>query len=131
MPVSVQWDDPEKTLIYARYERWSWDDFYKALNDCMQLSHTVDHPVDIICDLVDNMVPKGATISHAAATMRLDTTKGGLVVLVTSNHFIQSLIQVSSRVIPGFQKRYRLTSTLSSARELIVKERQKRTTITP
>src|ERR1041385_83008 len=116
MPVSVQWDNPEKTLIYIRYQHWSWDEFYKALDDCMQLSHTVDHPVDIICDLTDSLVPKGATISHAAATMRLDTTKGGLVVLVTSSRFIQSLIQMSSRIIPGFQERYRLTPTLSSAR---------------
>jgi len=25
MPVSVQWDNPEKTIIYARYERWTWE----------------------------------------------------------------------------------------------------------
>jgi hypothetical protein len=126
MPVTVTWDNPEKTIIYARYERWSWDDFYTALAECTELSHTVDHQVDIICDLVDNLVPKGGTISHAAATLKQDNNSVGLIVLVTGNRFIQALTQMSSRIIPGFQKKYRMVNTLDSARELIAKERQKR-----
>jgi hypothetical protein len=130
MPVTVDWDNPEKTIIYARYERWSWDDFYKALDECNRLSQAVDYQVDIICDLVDNVVPKGGTISHAAATLKQDNERVGLIVLVTPNRFIQALTQMSSRVVPGFQKKYRMTPTLDSAREMIAKERQKRATVT-
>ncbi len=126
MPVSVQWDNPEKNIIYARYERWSWDDFYDALTQCTALVSTVNHRVDIICDLVDSVVPKGGTISHAAATLKQDNN-GGIVVLVTPNRFVQAMTQVSSRVLPDFKKRYRMTSTLESARELIARERQQST----
>lgn len=128
MPVTVSWDNPEQTIIYARYERWSWDDFYKALDDCTKLGQTVDHQVDIICDLVDNIVPKGGTISHAAATLKQDNDSVGLIVLVTPNRFIQALTQMSQRIVPGFQKKYRMVPTLDAARELIIKDRQKRTT---
>jgi hypothetical protein len=126
MPVTVQWDNPEKTIIYARYERWSWGEYYKALAECTELSHTVDHQVDIICDLVDNLIPKGGTISHTMATLKQDNDRVGLIVLVTPNRFIQALTQMSERIVPGFKKKYRMTSTLESARDLIMKERQKR-----
>ncbi len=129
MPVSVQWDNPEKTIIYARYERWSWDDFYSALSQCTELSATVDHRVDIICDLVDSVVPKGGTISHAAATLKQDNYRGGIIVLVTPNRFVQALTQMTSRVLPDFKKKYRIVSTLESARELIARERQMSTTV--
>jgi len=43
MPISVQWDTPEKTIIYARYERWTWDDFYIALHQCTELASIVTY----------------------------------------------------------------------------------------
>ncbi len=122
MPVSVSWDNPEKTIIYARYERWSWDDFYDALTQCTELSSTVNHMVYIICDLVDSLVPKGGTITHAAATLKQDNERVGLIILVTPNRFVHALTQMSSRIIPGFQKKYRIVSTLENARELIARQ---------
>lgn len=126
MPVSVQWDNPEKTIIYARYERWTWDDFYSALAQCVELSATVDHMVDIICDLVDNLVPKGATISHAAATLKQDNYRGGIIILVTPNRFVQALTQMTSRVLPDFKKKYRIVSSLEDAHQLIAREVKQR-----
>jgi len=129
MPVSVQWDNPEKTIIYARYERWTWDDFYTALSQCTELTNTVDHIVYIICDLVDNVVPKGGTFSHAAATLKQDTDRVGLIILVTPNRFIQALTQMSSRIVPGFQKKYRMVTSLENARQLIARESQQRAAV--
>jgi hypothetical protein len=126
MPVSVQWDNPEKTIIYARYERWSWDDFYQALDDCTKLSLTVDHQVYIICDLVDNLIPKGGTITHAAAAIKQDNERVNLIVLVSSNRFVQALTQMSARVVPGFQKKYRMVNSLQAARELIASDTRQR-----
>ena len=131
MPVSVEWDNSEKTIIYARYERWTWDDFYDALRQCTELSNTVDHQVDIICDLVDSLIPKGGTITHAAATLKQDNERVALIILVTPNRFVQALTQMSQRIVPGFQKKYRMTPTLASAREMIAKEQQKRTVPAP
>jgi hypothetical protein len=131
MPVSVEWDNPEKTIIYARYERWSWNEFYKALENCTELSHTVDHQVYIICDLVDNLVPKGGTITHATAAMKQDNVRVNLILLVTPNRFIQALTQMSQRIVPGFQNKYRMVPTLEAAREMIAKDSQKRATTSP
>lgn len=131
MPIFVQWDNPERTIIYIRYERWTWDDYYDALRESAILSKTVDHPVDIIADLVDSLVPKGGTISHAAAALKQDNSRVGLIVLVTPNRFVQSLTQMSWRVLPDFKKKYRMTSTVELARELIAREREKFVGVSP
>lgn len=122
MPVTVSWDNPEKTIIYARYERWNWDDFYSAMSQCGELASTVNHTVYIVCDLVDNLVPKGATVSHAAATLKQESDRVGLIVLVTPNRFVQALTQMTSRVLPGFQKKYRMVPTLENARQIIAQD---------
>ncbi len=125
MPVSIQWDNADKTIIYARYERWSWDDFYNAVKESANLSLTVEHQVDIIAHLTDSVIPKGSAFSHSGAALKQNNDKLGLIVVVTSNRFILSLMQASSRIVPGWQKKYRISSTLENARELIANERQK------
>lgn len=122
MPIFVQWDNPEKTIIYIRYERWTWDDYYDALSESTVLSKTVEHPIDIIADLADSLVPKGGTISHAAAALKQDNPRVSLIVLVTPNRFVQSLTQISFRVLPDFKKKYRMVSTVEEARALIARE---------
>ncbi len=129
MPFSIQWDNPEKTIIYVRYERWTWDDFYNAVKASSDLSLTVEHPVDIIAHLADSVIPQGSAFSHSGAALKQDNQRLGLIVVVTSNRFILSLMQVSSRVIPGWQNKYRISSTVEKARELITNEHQKRTTV--
>ena len=126
MPVSIQWDNADKTIIYARYEHWSWDDFYNAVKESADLSLTVEHHVDIIAHLTDSVIPRGSAFSHSGAALKQNNDKLGLIVVVTSNSFILSLMQASSRIVPGWQKKYRISSTLEIARELIANERQKR-----
>ena len=125
MPVSIEWDNADKTIIYARYEHWSWDDFYNAVKITTDLSLTVNHNVDIIAHLADSIIPQGSAFSHSGAALKQDNDKLGLIVVVTSNRFILSLMQVSSRIVPGWQKKYRMSDTLENARELIAQERIK------
>ncbi|MBA3871827.1 MAG: hypothetical protein H0X30_21990 [Anaerolineae bacterium] len=125
MPFSVEWDNSDKTIIYVRYERWSWDDFYNAVKVSTDLSLTVNHQVDIIAHLVDSIIPQGSAFSHSGAVLKQDNQKLGLIVVVTSNGFILSLMQVSSRIVPGWKNKYRMSATLEKARELIANERQK------
>ncbi|MBA3872268.1 MAG: hypothetical protein H0X30_24255 [Anaerolineae bacterium] len=129
MPFSIQWDNVDKTIIYIRYEHWTWDDFYNAVKASTDLSLTVEHPVDIIAHLADSVIPQGSAFSHSGAALKQDNKKLGLIVVVTSNRFILSLMQVSSRIVPGWQNKYRMSSTLEKARELIANERQKSTAV--
>ncbi len=126
MPFSIQWDNTDKTIIYVRYEHWSWDDFYNAVKESSNLSSTVDHQVDIIAHLVDGIIPKGSAFSHSGSALKQDNNRLGLIVVVTSSRFILSLMQVSSRIVPGWQTKYRMSDTLENARELIAQERTKK-----
>lgn len=126
MPISVMWDNAHQTIIYVRYESWSWDDFYKAIKEVADLGATVHHPIDVIAHLMDNTVPKGSVFSHSGAALKQNDDKLGIIVVVTSNRFTLSLMQLSSRIVPGWQKKYRVSNTLETARELIARERQKK-----
>ncbi len=75
MPVSIRWDNADQTIIYARYEHWSWDDFYEAIKEVVDLSATVTHPIDVIAHLVDNTVPKGSVFSHSSAALKQNDDK--------------------------------------------------------
>lgn len=123
MSVTIQWDNPEKTIIYVRYERWTWDEYYESLNECTRMCDAIGYPVYIICDLVDNIVPKGGAISHAIASLKRSDGRVERIVLVTPNRFIRAMTQMSGRVLPEFNRRYRMTDTVEHARELIAAER--------
>ncbi len=75
MPFSIQWDNADKTIIYVRYERWSWDDFYNAVKESSNLSSTVEHQVDIIAHLVDGIIPKGSAFSHSGSALKQDNNR--------------------------------------------------------
>lgn len=122
MPVFVQWDNPEKTIIYIRYEQWTWDDYYDALRESASMAATANHSVDIIAHLSDNTIPKGGTLTHAAASIKQGDEHVRLIVLVTSNRFVQSLVDMSSRVLPDIKKKYRVVSSVDLARQLIARE---------
>ncbi len=122
MPVFVQWDNPERTIIFIRYEQWTWDDFYDALRESASMAATANHSVDIIADLADGVVPKGGTLSHAAASLKQSDEHVRLIVLVTSNRFVQSLLDMSSRILPDIKKKYRIVSSVDLARQLIARE---------
>lgn len=125
MPFVLQWDNAEKTIIYIRYERWTWADFYGAAKESAELALNVDHRVDIIAHLVDGFIPQGNAFSHSGSVLKQENDKLGIIVIVTSNRFAVSLMQVSSRIVPGWQKKYRVSSTLADARDLIAQECQK------
>ena len=86
------------------------------------MAATADHSVDIIAHLADNTVPKGGTLSHAAASLKQSDDHVRLIVLVSSNRFVQSLVDMSSRVLPDIKKKYRVASSVDLARQLIARE---------
>ncbi len=52
MPITVQWDNPEKTIIMVTCAgRWTHRDFTAAVQQRRQLMGSVAHHVDIIMDM--------------------------------------------------------------------------------
>ena len=58
-----------------------------------------------------------------------DNGRLGIIVLITPNRFIQAMMQTVLRILPDFKEKYRMRTTLESARELIANERQQRAAV--
>jgi hypothetical protein len=127
MPIRIDWDNAEQTILYVRYEApWTWGDFYDAAKECAVLASTVSHQVFVIAEMVGGFMPQGAPFVHGEKVMKHATNAHmGFVVVVADNRFIQSLVSVSSRIIPGWREKYRTANTIAEARALIEQEQQK------
>jgi hypothetical protein len=123
MPVHVDWDNDEKTIIYALYEgQWTWEEFYGAIRQCQEMNATVPHPVHIIAHLRGNFLPRGAWVSHSENAIKRSNSSMGFIVIVTESQFLQSLMRVSSTVSPKWRETYRVARTVEEARTLIAQE---------
>ncbi|MEO8606269.1 MAG: hypothetical protein ABI690_00180 [Chloroflexota bacterium] len=126
MPVHIQWDNPEKSIIMARYEgRWTWEEFYQAAKDCEALAATVPHQINIIADMVDGFLPQGAPFGHAQKVASHNGPQMGFIVVVSGSRFIQGLMNVSARVVPVWREKYRAANSVEEARRMIEEERRK------
>jgi hypothetical protein len=125
MPVHVQWDNPEQTVIYVRYEgRWTWEEFYQAVKETQELGASVGHRIDIIAHMMDGFVPHGAPFVHSQNALKQKNATLGRVVVVSDNRFVQGLMSVSARVNPRWKDKYSTATSVEEARLLIQKDRQ-------
>jgi hypothetical protein len=125
MPVHVEWDNPERTIIYVRYEgRWTWEEFYQAVQDTQELSATVDYRTDIIAHMIDGFIPHGAPFVHSQNAVKQKNNMLGRIVVVSDSRFVQGLMSVSARINPNWKEKYSAATTVEEARSVIQKERQ-------
>ncbi len=54
MSVTVQWANPEQTILHFEYTgKWTWAEVFPALHESQQMMNQVNHPVASIVDLTD------------------------------------------------------------------------------
>lgn len=52
MPILVQWDNPEKSIVRLEFERgWDWDVLKQAIQQADDLITSVSHTVHLIIDI--------------------------------------------------------------------------------
>ena len=90
MPITVFWDNPEKTILMRKViNPWTWQDYAAAMKEVMQKLSEVDHMVDIIVDCTEiNDLPDGALGSLAKSNRQYPPNMGQQYV-VSSSYFIE------------------------------------------
>jgi hypothetical protein len=125
MPIQVQWDNEDKTILRYQYEgAWTWDDLYTALAQGYEWIDTVDHTVDIIIDLRQSSIIPSSALTHARNLDKHRHPRIGLTIAVGANRFIQLLADTFKRLVPSVASQYTLLATLDEARALIARNRQ-------
>ncbi len=127
MPITVQWDNDQKTTI--RYEfagRWTWEQLFAANDERDAMMKTVDYRVDLIADLRNTMVvpPGAASQFKRIAQARAGT---GVTVVVGANRFMQIMLDVFKLVQRQSESALATAGSLEEARALLARRRADRT----
>jgi hypothetical protein len=124
MPIHVDWDDAEQTIIrYTFSSPWTWNDYRAAIDRAWELAQSVDHPTDTITDMSNSRLwPEGLFTNIRKSVVEIpDTTQS--VVLVGGGMFVEMSISVLRRVYRSPGARFLTAHSLDEARQLILQRR--------
>jgi hypothetical protein len=120
------WDNPEKYIVRWIYpEKWTWDDFYEAIQQRDELFSTVSHTVHVIVDVRhSSFIPSGVMArGRYISTGNRRHPQEGITVIVGANAFIRGLYDVYSKVYTKLVKGIDVffVTTLDEAYQIIEK----------
>ncbi|MBC6937874.1 MAG: hypothetical protein DWB42_18890 [Chloroflexi bacterium] len=124
MPVTVEWDNAEKTIIrMAMVGHWTWDEAYAAFADGDQMLDGVNHRVGVIIDLRESKGVPPAALANARKMSEKQHPRAGMTVFVGANAFFLSLWSVFSKVYTLFVRKHTFTfaATIEQAREILAR----------
>jgi len=101
MPVTVNWDNEEKTIIrYDIIEPWTWDEMWVALEKDDELIDSIDHIVHLLFNGEAIKVFPGNPIGHLRMFASKTRQPLGLIVIVGPNVWIHTIVSLFSKLLP-------------------------------
>jgi hypothetical protein len=122
----VEWLDDAHTIIRSTGQgNWTWDDFYRGLNQILDMAQSVPHRVDLIyTSQAGSQPPKGSAMSHYQRAMRMMPENVGLQVFITSSMFARAIISMMTKLIPSMRaSNFLLVGSLDEALSTIAQDR--------
>ncbi len=124
--VAAHWDDDEKTIIRMIFEgRWTWDDFYAADRQVIDMEKEGGARIDIIVDLLSSGPLPQNTLLHVKNIADRQSDKMGLNVLVTTSPLIRNLYGVGAKFYEKIGQYFIVVPTIEDARLAITEARRK------
>lgn len=129
MPVLVDWDNPEKTIIrYQFIDPWTWQEYHETHARGWALISTVRYTVDLILDFNQGGGMPSSALRHFQNAVESVHPNRGYVVIITTNPLIRSVMNALVRIY-----RYRsdgvngaFASDLEEAYRIIANRRARR-----
>jgi hypothetical protein len=124
MPITVEWDNPEKTVIrMSMIGTWTWDEAYTRASEGYALLESVDYEVGIIIDMTQSHHVPDRAISNAQAMIRRRHPRTGLTVFVRANTLFTTMWNIFSRIYTALAKKQNsvFADTLEDARAILAK----------
>jgi hypothetical protein len=101
VPITVDWDNPQQTIIRAVFNgKWDADDLHRMISDGRDMIKTVLHPVDCIFDFTHST---SSPTSALAIVQGLDVWRvqnERLVIIVNANGYIRTLCNIGRKLAP-------------------------------
>ena len=111
MNIHVRWDNEEQTIIRWHFPaRWTWDDYYGAVQISRQLAKQAPYIVDVIVDMRSSEALPKNVFTHAKNSMQTSSLNIGVIVVIGVNPLLRSAYNRFKRIYD--------TMTISSRREM-------------
>lgn len=124
MPVNVYWTDHNQTILQYDFEgHWSWDEFYQAFRQALELETAVQHRVDVIVNMLNIDSIPGNALTHLKSTAEKRAANAGLSILVATHSMVPMLVGIAGRFHQNIASDFRVVATLDEAVNLIQRER--------
>jgi hypothetical protein len=120
MPIRVSWYDDAKTIIRHDFPvEWTWDNFYEAIRQSVEMEKSVRHNLYVLTVNPPNVkIPDGNAIQNFQKSFAMHLPHVRFVIVPTNNSLLalfgRSLIRL------GFlSKKIRMVQSLEEALRLI------------
>jgi hypothetical protein len=122
MPLSVSWDDANRTILYVFVEGvWSIEEFMSTLNTVVAYLHKISHPVYIIPDVRQSAAPPlGIIWQSRFVFQRLPGNYAGSVI-VTSDNLWRNVVATVRVLYVRNSSQMATARTLEEARKIVQK----------
>lgn len=71
MPITVEWVNPERTVLLYRFvATWTWDDYHSANEAVRELLSSISHNADLICDLSASTAIPPRVLTNVGRSLR-------------------------------------------------------------
>jgi hypothetical protein len=71
MPITVEWVNPERTVLLYRFvDNWTWEDYHAANHLTREMLESVHHAVDLICDFCDSTAIPPRVLTNIGRSLR-------------------------------------------------------------
>lgn len=129
MTITVQWDDPEKTILRREINSlWQWDALITSIQEGQRMIDATVHQQTVYTIIVINpevTSPPSGVVLKWRQYDALRHPRTGLIVVVSERSIVRAFVTMIRRISPGFRDRYAFSSTLDEARAIISAHRAK------
>jgi hypothetical protein len=123
MPITTDWDNPEKTIIRYHYGgKWNLTEFYAAFETAHKMIDTVNHQVHLIIDVRNsNILPNGVLSQGRTAANRAKHPNQGIIVIVGASGLIRGMFDVFKKLYGRNVdiNSYKFASSLEEAHKIL------------
>ena len=120
MGIEVTWDNDQKTIVRHTYKgQWTVSDFYKCVDESAEMLQSVDHPVDLIIDMLHcDSPPQGIIPAYQYADRRVPENQR-LIVMVQIGVIRQAYDRIVDKIAPRAGENRHQVETLDEAYAVI------------
>lgn len=125
MPVSIFWNDDNKTILIEKFEgKWTITDWYQLNDDAAVKLAEVSHTVHVIVDATDAAPPPAQMLMGVQYAIKKMPSNQGITIFVKLTRLLKMFMDFGKQIAPETTRYVYAAESLDEAHRLIAEKRQ-------